>query len=386
MEANTRRLDAVAVCVANVLTSVVATCLYYTELYHLRAAPAFATQLNAALQAALCALCLALLDATRLAPRRREAPVAPRAWLALALLFAAQNTLEIAAIDALGPERGSLTAVLQQAVVPITLLLCAVALRRRYGALHLLAAALVVGGVALAYLPAASAAGVPQGWLLAFVASRVPQAAANVFSEVLLERAAEAAPPRSGWDALRTVLRAGLWTAALGLLFNVPSALIVSAAKGREAIPALLEDYREGARCLLLSDGEGCGGAWVAVLAFALPGVAFAVSEFQVVQKTSAATYFLLVALQLPLEAVALSMPSIMGRYASTSRSSVLYGVPVIVGGLVCWAIAEMRRSSQRGKAACLALDTAGPAENALAVNLCDGPSSTSCAASPEEG
>lgn len=89
-----------------------------------------------------------------------------------------------------------------------------------------------------------------------------------------------------------------------------------------------------------------CDGAAASLAAFAVPGAAFAVSEFAVLQATSAATYFLLVALSLPLEASALSMRSIMGSYASPPRVAVLYSVPVIVLGLVLWSSAEAPRCS----------------------------------------
>ena len=46
-----RGAGALAVCSANVVISIVSTCLYYKELWALRAAPAFAVQLGCLLQA-----------------------------------------------------------------------------------------------------------------------------------------------------------------------------------------------------------------------------------------------------------------------------------------------------------------------------------------------
>ena len=357
-----RRARIAAVCASNMIISVVSSCLYYSELYHLSATPAFATQLNAGIQLTLCGAALTALHVSGLAPRQRETPIGLNSWLVLSFLFALQNTMEIASIDGLGSSSGSLSAVLQQAVIPITLLSSAVWLHRHYRLAHYLGAALVAGGIAAAYAPNISTASVSLSWVFVFLASRVPQSLANVRSEQLfgtpsLVDASEAGRARSEltfWDGVRTVVRAGFWTACLGMAFNVPSSLIVAAAKGEAAFTTVLHDYRNGAECLfnghtanVSASSERCGSAWASVVAFALPGAVFAVSEFQVLQHTSAATYFLMVALQLPIEASALSMRAVMGSYASPSRPSLLYGVPLIVLGILCWAAAERRGGGQ---------------------------------------
>ena len=108
----------------------------------------------------------------------------------------------------------------------------------------------------------------------------------------------------------------------------------------------MLDDYRTGALCLA-PDGS-CDGALSAVLAYAVPGVLFVVSEFAVVQQASASAYMLLVALQLPLVAVALSAKPFMGSQASPFRPALLIGVPIIVLGLGLWALAERRAARRR--------------------------------------
>ena len=335
-----RTLLVTATCAANVVISVVSTLLYYRELYALKTSPLFATQLNGAMQAAICGILLLALDCSGVAPRKSQPPVAMRRWLELAFWFALQNTLEIASIDGLGPAAGSLAAVLQQAVVPTTLLVSIVLVGRRYSVLHWASALVVVAGVATSFTAGASIPKIPWGWAATLVASRLPQAIANVRTEAALTSAEPAVR-----QELRSVLRAGFWTALFGLGFNVISGLLLTVARG-EPPARMLDDYRTGALCL--APNGGCDGALSAVLAYAVPGVLFVVSEFAVVQQASASAYMLLVALQLPLVAVALSAKPFMGSQASPFRPALLIGVPIIVLGLGLWALAERRAARRR--------------------------------------
>ena len=360
----------VVVCASNCIISVVSTLLYYRELDTLRTAPLFATQLNCAMQAVLCGSMLLGLDASGLAPRCGQQQVAMRRWIELALWFALQNTLEIASIDGIGPANSSLAVVLQQMVIPTTLLVSIALLGRTYSRLHWLAALTVTAGVAVSYVPTMveMARSVPWGWAAVLLASRVPQALANVRSEAAIAGATEPRPSSteeslagpepgkpeataSAWPhQLRSVLRAGFWTGLFGLGFNVPSSLALAALHGESPLRTLGADYHRGALCLVHapSAADGCDGAAAAVLAFAVPGALFAVSEFAVVQQASAAAYFLLVALQLPLVAAALSVRALMGSLVSQFRPALLGGVPLIAVGLGLWSAAERRAAALR--------------------------------------
>ena len=356
--------DAAAACAANVVISIASTCLYYRLLWALQPYPAFAVQLGALMQVIVCGAALALLEWTRWAPCASQPAVSGRLWMELALWLSLQDTLEIAAVDGLGSSNGDLTPVLQQAVVPLTLGLSIVLLGRRYSWLHWMAAVAVLVGIACSYAPIAvsSETGqLPWGWAALYAASRIPQSLANVRCESVLQAAGAApgaesvptTPPRL--RLLHLVLRASFFTALLGLVLNVPSSLLLALARGREA-GTVFGEYVDGARCLLSynvtagddADGEAAAGACdgtaaQAAAAFALPGVLFAVSEFHVLREASAATYFLLLALELPLQAAVLAAPWVMGHLASAYHPSLLGGVPIIMAGLAAWAHAERR-------------------------------------------
>ncbi len=366
----------VAVCAFNVLISVVSTCLYYRLLWALKTSPAFSLQLTTAMQVVLCGFALCALDLGGVARRSQSRSISLGRWLELAFWLCLQNTLEIASIDGLGSANGNLVPVLQQAVVPITLLLSIGLLGRRYGVRHWLGAALVVGGLTASYAPLAarSGSGVPWGWAAAFLLSRVPQSLANVRCEaVLLLAAAGEGGSVRGWTGVRAVLRVGFWTALIGMPLNVMSSALLAAARGTDAVAAVAADYRAGFDCLffkmdrpasppppmlgtaaaVVAVGGGatehrCAAAAGAVAAFSLPGVLFALSEFQVVQYASASAYFLLSAFVLPLQAAALSAPFVMGSLASSWHPSLLAGVPLIACGLALWASVE-RRHDGRG-------------------------------------
>lgn len=383
-------------CAANLCISVVASVLYYKELFHLRPYPNFANQLGAATQALLCGLALLALDVSGVAPRQQRAPVTLVQWLEMSVYLAVQNTLEIASIDGLGASNTSVATLLQQIVIPLTLISSTALLRARYGLMHLAAAALVLAGVAIAYIPVAISSwlDISWGWAFVFVLSRAPQALANVRleslldsqrgtvaepcvrAEALLDHAAQPAaesgvrtactagvrPLRGDTCAqeLRAVFCGGFWTGLMSIGFNAVTGLLLAAMRGK-GVQELAQDYYMGGQCLLSGElgpvapthlqspqeahGSTCGGALVAWLAFAVPGSFFAVSEFHVVQQASAAAYFLVQALTLPLQAMVLCWPLVMGQFAATFHESLLVGIPIIVVGLVLWSAGERQAS-----------------------------------------
>jgi hypothetical protein len=295
-------------------------------------------------------------------------------WVELSMWLSIQNTLEIASVDGLGPANGNLTPVLQQAGIPVTLMLSSVLLARKYSWRHWLAALIVMGGIAASYVPlllddsSGGRADPPKwGWALLFVLSRIPQSVANVRCEAILLSAPPAAPTdgravneavlnqapasrEARWQSLRALLACGFWTALLGLGFNFASSLLLACARGlgNKSTESVMRDYSAGAACLFRANAsitadDPCRAAPGATAAFALPGVLFAISEFQVLQLASAASYFLLIALELPLQAAALAAPFVMGSLASAYHPSLFYGVPLIILGLLVWAGAERR-------------------------------------------
>ena len=189
-----------------------------------------------------------------------------------------------------------------QVAVPVTLIASTLILGRRYTLKHYMAAAAVCFGVLAAFIPVASAshASAPLASVLLLLVSRVPQVCASIRVECLL--ASSHVSHQAGEVG---VLRVALVTGALALVFNLPAAFgAVAFTKHGSPAQHLLGDYTDGARCLFLRSATAhagrCTSAWHAVLAFSLPGVAFALSQFMVLKYASASTYFLLLGLELP--------------------------------------------------------------------------------------
>ena len=140
--------------------SLAATTLFYKELYVFSAFPYFINNLNTGLTALVAAALAAALTCLLPAPPHGVSTMTalrgplgrPRLLTTLGLLNSAQNTLQIAAINALGPRYAAATTLVGQSVIPFTLLLSCRG-RRRHHPLQLLGAALVMGGVAVVVGP-----------------------------------------------------------------------------------------------------------------------------------------------------------------------------------------------------------------------------------------
>lgn len=126
------------------------------------------------------------------------------------------------------------------------------------------------------FLPSLWASGlrhVSIAWVSIFLLSRIPQAAANVAAE--------------SWACCHTSLswplRATLYTQLMALPCNFLAAFTLSLFwKGDTGM--VLEDYVGGFACLTDGRDGVCAGAWRSVLLFAIPGMLYTLTEFQVLQ------------------------------------------------------------------------------------------------------
>ncbi|OLP89125.1 Crt-like 3 [Symbiodinium microadriaticum] len=192
------------ICAANCVVSIVSTCLYYSELHHLHDFPFFAAQLNAAIGALLSGCLLTVMPKDS-----RASSCHLTYWFRLAALLSAQNSLEIVSIPRVGND--DLPPILQQAVVPLSLMLSTAMLRKSYGTVQLMGSAAVVAGVLIGFLPSLFTSDrlgqIRLVWVAVFLVSRLPQAAANVVAEGFLE----------GHRDFSWALRATLYTQLLGI-------------------------------------------------------------------------------------------------------------------------------------------------------------------------
>ena len=395
----TRQRTAVAACVTNVFVSICSSCFWYNELDRLNPFPYFTNMLNVVIAVFLVGGALVVTGdvATTVADMQDNL-----AWRRLVLLgslsFALQNTLDIISIDGLGSHNSNLTTVFQQAVIPVTLALSRTILGKTLGRWHLAGAALVVGGILVSYLPlvlqvessdssasgggSGDATGVPLGWAVVFLCSRVPQALSNIFSEQALhitaakqaakQAAQSAGAGETGADTgtgaarlmLRALLSITLWTNVVALPLNFLFSLLISGSGldsgGEGGVSAMLADYGGGWRCLFSGSCDAafhatfpdcparCESAWVAVLFFSVPGVLFAVSEFHVLQYAGASAYVILAAIELPLQNTIMASHTLMGRLAGDFHPSIIFGIFVMLPGMVLYGLADTWQQQQQ--------------------------------------
>ena len=134
----------ILVCTLNCVVSIVSTCIYYQELHHLHAYPFFTAQANSLMGALLAAFSLCFM------PKTCNTSNSWQSWAWLSALLAFQNSLEVLSIPRVGND--DLIPILQQGVVPLSLLLSWQMLHRKYSMLQLLGALLVMLGVTRAVL------------------------------------------------------------------------------------------------------------------------------------------------------------------------------------------------------------------------------------------
>lgn len=134
----------ILVCTLNCVVSIVSTCIYYQELHHLHAYPFFTAQANSAMGALLAALGLCFM------PKTSSPRTSWQSWAWLSALLAFQNSLEVLSIPRVGND--DLIPILQQAVVPLSLVLSCQMLQRKYSLVQLLGAVLVMLGVTRSWL------------------------------------------------------------------------------------------------------------------------------------------------------------------------------------------------------------------------------------------
>jgi len=334
------------VCLGNCVISVGSTCFYYAELHHLNDYPSFAVQLNAVLGIVVAAVGLLVSrvickrDGIGQSDTDFPSPTF-RQWLSLACFLAAQNTLEIASIQQIGDD--NLPPILQQSVVPLSFVISSVMLRSKYTRAQLFGAALVVVGVIAGFLPTVWGGNrtsvIHVGWVLVFILSRVPQAFANVFAEGMLR----------GSSHMSWAFKVTLYVQFIALPLNFVSSCLLELVRTGDA-GRVFVDYGAGAKCLFQGVGgskDECATAWRSVLLFAVPGAFYLISEFQVVQIASATTFFLLAALQLPIQDFLLSLPIIMGDLHSTFHPSFAVSIVIVAAGLAVYGYGALSNSEQ---------------------------------------
>eukprot|EP00914_Ancora_sagittata_P011008 GHVO01021509.1.p1 GENE.GHVO01021509.1~~GHVO01021509.1.p1 ORF type:complete len:486 (-),score=78.14 GHVO01021509.1:389-1657(-) len=256
---------------------------------------------------------------------------------------------------------GSTQLVLQQAMIPVALVMTRLTLGTRYNISQTLGAFIIILGVVVFKLPdllhkGDHGPGEPAdvfAFNLLFVLACVPLGLSQVYKEVAFRDVEMDVNYMQFWVAL--------FQTSLGLTLAPINSLPML---GPQTVP--LRDIPmilyNGTKCLFLlhntvvddCGGPGqvkcdtCGDAWVSVTMYLAFNVLYNVFTLLVVKHGSATLSFLVATLRLPLSSFAFYSHKLMGAAAQTPRLSDFCGLAVLLGGLVCYRIGSAKRRKSK--------------------------------------
>ena len=304
--------------ILNIVITLTSTVFFYKELHALSSAPRFSNTMNTMFSVAI-PLPFLLLHNTH----NISTPKIHILFL-LAVFNSAQNVLQHAGID--GINSGAYCVLLNQSVVPLTMIFSYILFHTKYTTYHILGAITVVLGVIVSN--ASSSHPRSLKYTLVFLAGCLPQTALNL----LVERTKKTTSLIL--DVIFLLVIMNLMSLPLNLIFD----FIVD---GFVASPTL-NDHRDGFRCLFHGtttdddDDDECNRAYVYAMVYAPLGVMFCISNFVLVRSVSSTYYFVVVAFILPVQNLLLSWDWLMGSsvVGEISNISNLCGMLIVTLGL----------------------------------------------------
>eukprot|EP00937_MAST-01D_sp_MAST-1D-sp2_P006808 g6808.t1 len=245
---------------------------------------------------------------------------------------------------------------LMQGRIPLTMLCSWLVFGKRYGVAHLLGAALILAGVGIVLSPAVGAASSAAGSSrteLAFngiyFLATLPMVGANLFKEAALQE--------DDIDGNYLNARVGLWQIAFTVLClplnslpllgagSVPLAeLPVSLARGAACVFGGFDSVTSAthADCVHgLTPGalscDVCAGAWVPLTAYIVANFALNYILTELLKHAGATTTVAVMTMAMPIQALAFSLPAVMGEAAKPFAQEDLAGLAVIVAGIAVY-------------------------------------------------
>mmetsp|Transcript_33496 Transcript_33496/g.96155 ORF Transcript_33496/g.96155 Transcript_33496/m.96155 type:complete len:487 (-) Transcript_33496:327-1787(-) len=238
---------------------------------------------------------------------------------------------------------GTMQVLLSQAVIPTTLILSTLLLRKQFHALQKAGAAFIVCGIILAKTMGGSSGGTDNMVVfnVIFFMAVIPNAASSVFKEVAFK----------GFDGDLDVNVLQFWVACFQLVVNFLAMPIYTLqVLGPQQVPlsempALITG---GTKCLFFLEDQvkmdcgfpgqkacdTCATAWIPVMVFFMFNVCCNVFTVLVIKHGSAALGFLISTLRMPLAAFAFGSPLVMGNEAVPPGPQDFVCLGVIIVGL----------------------------------------------------
>lgn len=255
---------------------------------------------------------------------------------------------------------GTLQVMLGQAVIPLTLLLSALLLGKRYHALQYTGAGTIVLGIVIAKAGSAGPdiedENLPVFNAL-FCLALLPSALSTVFKEIAFR----------GFDGDLDANVLQFWVAAFQVATNflaVPVYTLKMLGPQQMPLPEMASSAMGGTRCLFLAENQvvtqcgrpgektcdQCDGAFVSVFTYLAFNLALNIFSILVIKHGSAALSFLVSTMRMPLSALAFSSTLIMGAQAVSPGLGDFFSLGIILTGLCSYRFGarQMKRQLRR--------------------------------------
>lgn len=235
---------------------------------------------------------------------------------------------------------GPLTVLLAQGAIPVTMVFSILFLKARYHWRQYTGALIIFAGILTTLLPPLLEGGNSGSaiWSFVFFLSNVPNALSSVYKEIAFRDQPMDAYYLNAWVALFQV--------GVSLIFAVPCAPVQGI-----AISEIPENFVDGAQCYLLgknsiqncpSDSDtctndDCGPAFRLVTTYMGFNILYNIFIVLILKFGSAALMFIASAVIIPIANICFTFEFIMGKYATTLRTTDIVGLVVILGGLIIY-------------------------------------------------
>ena len=358
-EPSVKSVSLVISCMAisvNTFSLVSSSWLLYRELFEFAPFPYFTNLANAVSGSIICGLLLLImsmirksssehrllrfvithskLSALRTTTRRR------RKLLFMGILFSMVNIMQIATIDALGPNNSNITTLMAQFTIPLTSIVTYLFMRNSYSILQVMGCSLIVSGVVI------FAGNVPCGitmtslilWTLCYLLSCSLQAVQNIITTSLFSVGKVTIA-----DVVKLLMILNLVSIVFSPIYTIAFGSIATAG----GVGNISDQLFDGFHCMLSldsslpEDGHGgfwwtsrCKRSWIWMLTFNLSAVCNIVVNSVIVIVAGPTSQFIATAAALPLLNAALSSNNLMNGAAGEFHPLLWVSIALITSGM----------------------------------------------------
>jgi len=263
---------------------------------------------------------------------------------------------------------GTMQQLLNQAIIPVTMIGSFIFLKERYSLIQIGGALLIVGGVTLSLLPSMTSTGDSGGqnipfFNMFFLCQAIPFAASNVYKDIAFKAVDMDVWYLQFWDVFYQSL-IGTCLFWVNPLLPKPANI-----EWKDMFPAM----ENGAICLSGTNviTSNCGGsstpcdachhAWLILGIYMSVNVVYNIFILLVIKHGSATVLSIAQTIRLPLTSIAFSQNWIMGNQVEPFSQFSLYGLFIILSGLSAYRAGSLMKRPEGGEGTVKIIPRPGP-------------------------